>query len=251
MSEQSRQDILADYDRLIEETVSSDVLRDWAKTYAKGQFDRIRWDVDFISEQKPSNIINMGGAPYFFEFLLKRTAPSIAITSVDLDPGRFSQFIEKLGIRAIKEDFEKNPVEIDGTFDIVVFNEVFEHCRFDLIATMDHLKRLISSAGKIMITTPNGTSLGGIRRFWNRRTGPGLFNEWNKLNVIGHMGHVREYSAPELTDFFEDCGLNVDRLIYRGDPRPQQAIRERIYKAIENAIPRLRYNLVYLLSAKA
>jgi len=40
------------------------------------------------------------------------------------------------------------------------------------------------------------------------------YNEFNTLHTIGHMGHVREYSAEEVVKFLENTGFKPILIIY-------------------------------------
>ena len=70
---------------------------------------------------------------------------------------------------------------------------------------------LLIPKGKLLLSTPNLYSIYNIGRFI---TGKGINNgfvEFNKLNTIGHMGHIREYTVKEMIDFLSNCGfINIE-----------------------------------------
>jgi len=43
-----------------------------------------------------------------------------------------------------------------------------------------------------------------------------IYEEWQKLERIGHMGHVREYTANELIEFVENFGFKLIKLEFTG-----------------------------------
>ncbi|MEJ0048615.1 MAG: methyltransferase domain-containing protein [Rhodospirillales bacterium] len=115
-----------------------------------------------------------------------------------------------------RADIEIEDREIEGKFDFVVFTEIFEHLRIDIPGTMARVRDLLTDDGTLYLTTPNGLSLDAWRtRILRDRTGPPLPEEWSKLARLGHMGHVREYSATELEELLRYCGFAIEKRQYR------------------------------------
>jgi hypothetical protein len=44
----------------------------------------------------------------------------------------------------------------------------------------------------------------------------GVYRQYEKLESLGHMGHVREYTTREVADFLARTGFRVDKVIFRG-----------------------------------
>ena len=44
----------------------------------------------------------------------------------------------------------------------------------------------------------------------------GVYSQYEKLESLGHMGHVREYTVTEVSDFLGRIGFLVDGVIFRG-----------------------------------
>jgi hypothetical protein len=61
-----------------------------------------------------------------------------------------------------------------------------------------------------------------------------------KLETLGHMGHVREYTITEVTDFLRKIGFEIDKIIYRG------RIAGTISKLIIRLFPSLRPFVTYV-----
>ena len=195
-------------------------MKAWANKYARDHYARISWDARYITENfKGRRVLNIGGCPYLLEAELASRG-DYDITTIDLEPERFQTLIDGLGINVLKcdiEDLEEGdfPGAADR-FDIVVLCEVFEHLRIDLLSTISSLGRFLRDDGVLYVTTPNGRSLFALaRNTLQQRTGPSLVLEWSKLRDIGHMGHVREYSAKEVKEVVSHCGFALDNLIYR------------------------------------
>jgi hypothetical protein len=50
-----------------------------------------------------------------------------------------------------------------------------------------------------------------------------LYAEYEKLEKLGQMGDVREYTTAEITRFLKRIGFVVDKLIFRGGYRSRKA----------------------------
>jgi SAM-dependent methyltransferase len=192
----------------------------WAETYARGHTGRLLWDVDFLVKNfRFSSCLNIGAAPFIFEYLLRKQRPDIRLRSVDLDVGRFPHAADILGLDIAQMDFERADaatIRALGQFQCVVFCEIFEHLRIDILRTMRLLRELLAPDGILYLTTPNGGGSSALRKHLFRgRTGPDPVSEWSKLETVGHMGHVREYSFREVRDVLEFAGFTIDRYGYR------------------------------------
>ena len=143
------------------------------------------------------------------------------VVGIDITPERFQSSIEKLGLTVLRCDIEleKLPIE-DNTYDAIVFNELFEHLRINPIFTMSEVFRVVKPNGLLFLSSPNLRSLEGLVNFLFRNRAYSccgdLYAEYEKLEKLGHMGHVREYTTAEITTFLKRIGFVVDKLIFRG-----------------------------------
>jgi hypothetical protein len=247
-------EVTADYSKIIPKFRSNEQLRNWAQEYVSDHAGRCRWDVDFlIKNYKFSSCLNVGGAPFIFEYLIKNARPDLAMVSLDLDPTRFPEAERVLNVKIVQTDIE-NPDPIAtrklGQFECVVFCEVFEHLRMNIFGTMSLLRDLLAEGGILYLTTPNGLGLFGMRQYLRGRTGSDPVNEWSKLTGIGHMGHVREYSRKEVCDVLRHCGFVVGTHLYRRS-RHWGTVRSKmmnIAKAlVTTGLPWLGDELVFVL----
>ncbi len=221
----------------------------WAKDYVLQHRQRIRWDLNYISENiRPMSLLNVGGAPFYFEYLYSQYGGDAKITALDLDPDRFPVLTKSSGAVVQNLDIENATAErlvvLSSAFDLVVFNEVFEHLRINIIKTMKDIRSLLSENGVIYMTTPNGLGLLSFIRLLKRRTGPSLVKEWSKLERLGHMGHVREYSALEICEILEYVGFRIEKKIYRRHHNAGRGLRGAIIRSVESILPGLRHNIV-------
>ena len=74
--------------------------------------------------------------------------------------------------------------------------------------------------GILLLSTPNLRSFRGVRNLLVHNQGhaaaAGVYEQYEKLRTIGHMGHVREYTTREVSDFVTRIGFRVDTIIFRG-----------------------------------
>ena len=143
------------------------------------------------------------------------------VRAVDIQPARFAGAIAELGLDVARCDVEVEAVPFSqGEFDAVLFNELFEHLRIDPIFTLREVLRVLRSGGVLLLSTPNLRSFRGLRNLVLRNQGhavsPGVYEQYEKLETLGHMGHVREYTTREVGDFLGRLGFRVETLIYRG-----------------------------------
>jgi len=161
------------------------------------------------------------------------------VEGLDLAPARLDTAIAALAlpVRAVNIETERLP-HADGSVDLVLFNELFEHLRINPIATLREVLRILRPGGTLLLSTPNLLSLGGLRNLlWRGRAASAvsaLYDEYAKLQTHGSMGHVREYTPVEVTEFVTRVGFTVEEVVHRGRYRVPAA------HAITRALPRLR-----------
>ncbi|HYE65336.1 MAG TPA: class I SAM-dependent methyltransferase [Pyrinomonadaceae bacterium] len=219
--------LLDDVARLIEPHSPGEwlsVFRDYVRNHSK----RIAFDVDFVRRYaaKGDKLLEFGSVPLLFTGALQRLGYDIQ--GVDIAPERFQTAIDQLGISVSKCNIETEPLPFaDASFDLAIFNELFEHLRINPIFTMREVLRVLRPGGILLLSTPNLRSLGGIRNFLLRNKSYSccgdMYGEYEKLRTIGHMGHVREYTTLEVSEFLGKIGFKVTEVIYRGGYESQLA----------------------------
>lgn len=249
-------EIAAEYLSILSKFGGDDEMRLWAEGYVDYHAGRLKWDVDFLTRHyRFVKCLNIGGAPYLFEYLMSRSRPEMTLATVDLEPSRFPRAGDILRTSLIKADIEQeNALGTLGNFQCIVFCEIFEHLRIDILRTMKAVRALLSDDGILYLTMPNGLGLSAWLNFARGRTGPPPVAEWRKLSQLGHMGHVREYSVYEIKEVLEACGLQIKqyfyrrRSSYRGTTR--SAIRETAQILATHLMPSLGDEIV-LVAGKA
>jgi len=220
----------------------------WGEGYVHGHAGRLLWDVDFLSKNyRFDNCLNVGGAPFLFEYLIRKSQPELKLVSLDLAPYRFPLVSKILRTEIIQLDIEQgNALEVAdlGKFQCIVFCEIFEHLRINLLRTVSLLGNLLDQDGILYLTTPNGVGLSAwMSKLIKGRTGPDPVQEWRKLSQIGHMGHVREYSSREVEEVLREAGLRVAKTFFRRQSTLRGTVRSKIRETIQvlatNIVPSL------------
>lgn len=201
---------------LEEDTGADEALQKWNRNYFKNARKRYLQELYMLEPflNEGCRILEVGSAPYHLTYVLTRLGYDI--TGVDVAPERFQQFIDQYEIKRVKCDIENEQLPFeDNTFDLIIFNEVFEHMRIDPISTLRGMNRVLKSGGILMLSTPNLYSVQNLVRIMLGRGFDNPFDEFNKLHVIGHMGHVREYSVKQVRLFLENTGFKPFKVVMK------------------------------------
>jgi SAM-dependent methyltransferase len=162
----------------------------------------------------PGMVLELGSAPCHMTALLKLSG--YATVGVDVNPDRVAGLIQELGLDVRQCDIERSPLPFaDDAFGCVLLCETFEHLRIDPAFVLSEINRVMAPQAFLVITTPNVYSLPSLGRFLLGRSIADPLEEYGKLRNVGHMGHVREYSAREVARFLEALGLAVQSISYR------------------------------------
>lgn len=193
----------------------------WFRAYASNHARRIAFDLDRVERHvRPGDrILEFGAVPLLLTLPLHERGHDV--TGVDLDPSRFASTIASFDLNVVQCDIEREPLPLpDKTWDVAVFNELFEHLRINPIFTLREVRRVLKPDGLLLLSTPNLRSLFGLYNFLIRNRSyscsPDVYAQYAKLEEIGHMGHVREYTVPEVIDFLDNVGFTVEHVTFRG-----------------------------------
>lgn len=192
--------------------------------YVDENIDRCLFDARYVSTNFPNKkILNVGGAPFIFEVMIRQITNDIFLTSLDIDPSEYSKEINDLGLEVIGCDIEKQSARDNINFydyDVLCICELFEHMRLDLIGTFEDIYNKMRPGSYLYLTTPNFFYLPNILGIIKaKRSGPGIIKQWKKLKDFGHMGHVREYTTTELKEFLEYFGFETIEILPRNSKK--------------------------------
>ena len=217
-------------------------LASWYRRYSQNQKKRLIHDVDHVTRYiEPSEkILEFGSLPPILTVVLARSG--FRVCGLDLKPERFQATIdaERLDIRKVDFETQRLPFA-DGEHDAVIFNEVFEHLRINPVFTMREVHRVLKPGGVLLLSTPNLTSWKGWYFFAVKgRLAPDPYDEFAKLDRLGHMGHVRIYSVNEVVRFLRMTGFATEAVIHRGEFRSPARWKKPVGDAFLHLFPRFR-----------
>ena len=195
-------------------------LRQWVDEYACNSRYRLAQDLDMVQRyaRRGARVLEFGSCPLLLSLALHQMGYDFH--GLDIAPERFAKLIDQYQLDIRKVDFETQPVPWESeSFDLIIFNAVFEHLRINLIATMTEVRRVMKTAGTLLLSTPNLRSLRGLwmllRHQASCHLGTDLYEQYERLNLYGHMGHVREYTTREVSVFLSKVGLRTRAVEYQ------------------------------------
>ena len=108
-------------------------------------------------------------------------------------------------------DLEQDPYPYgDGSFDLVLCAEVFEHLGLDPCHLLAEVNRILRPGGVLLLTTPNVVSVRSSVNVLLGRT-PGFYPAFN----LTRDRHNREYTPGEIGALLETAGFRAERLFTR------------------------------------
>jgi len=96
---------------------------------------------------------------------------------------------------------------VEARYDYVILAEVIEHIALSPFCVLEGVKGTLKPGGCLVLTTPNLVRLSNRLRM---ALGRPLFAPFYESDLV--MGHVREYTLPEVRHFIEGVGLSVVEL---------------------------------------
>jgi len=194
---------------------NSNSLSDWNTNYFNVNKKRYQFEIKLIKDYyENGKILEIGAAPFHLSYILKEE--NYPVISVDIAPERFNQFITTHKLTVVACDIEREFLPFsDGEFDLVLFNEIFEHLRFNPIATLKEINRVLQPGGKLILSTPNLYQIRNVIKF---NLGKGIDNpykEFMKLYTLGHMGHIREYSVKQIKIFLYNTEFEPIKILHK------------------------------------
>jgi SAM-dependent methyltransferase len=181
-------------------------------------------------------IVEVGSAPCHMTALLHLNG--YRVVGVDVAPQRVRDLIERIGLDVRCCDAEQSPLPFaDGQFTGALLCETFEHLRIDPAFVLSEICRVLSVGGFLLLTTPNVYSLPSVARFALGKSVADPLMEFGKLRTLGHMGHVREYSAREVSRFIQAFGFAVESVDHRYHVN-RRSRKGRLLGAAYHVVPR-------------
>ncbi|CAN5217450.1 hypothetical protein BH11PSE10_BH11PSE10_14690 [soil metagenome] len=222
--------------------------RQWHLNDLRNHHRRYLADLQQLAALRPAGpILEVGSAPCHMTALLKLSGH--AAIGIDLKPERVAGLIAQLGLDVRRCDIEREPLPFDDeAFACVLLCETFEHLRIDPAFVLSEIHRVLAPGAVLLLSTPNVYSLPSLARFLLGRSVADPSEEYGKLRSIGHMGHVREYSAREVARFLRGSGFSVESVAYRSHAHGGGR-RERLLRLCYAVAPR-RFRREFVIVAR-
>jgi SAM-dependent methyltransferase len=222
------------------ELVLGDSANEELLMYLRYHSQRLALDYEWLmaATNSSSKILEIGGFPFFLTSAVLKQGRDLHVVDKLTDEALL--YTQSLNTEVVGCDIETERLPFpDNTFDEVLLNEVFEHLRIDPIHTVEEIRRVLRPNGRLWLSTPNLRSLKGIVNFLYKSeawsvVGEGVYAQYKQLRDSGCMGHVREYTAKEVTDFLGHTGFKTEAVIFRGEYAAP------IAKTISTIFPSLR-----------
>jgi 2-polyprenyl-3-methyl-5-hydroxy-6-metoxy-1,4-benzoquinol methylase len=160
-------------------------------------------------------VLEVGSVPGHLTILLRQLG--YAVQGVDLAPERLAALWQKYDLSVARVDVETQPLPFAaGAFDLVLCNEVLEHLRVNPLYALREMARVLRPGGRLLLSTPNITLLDRLKFLLGRSYQGDPVTEFQKLEWLGHMGHIRLYERREVVAMLRAAGLTVTAAQTRG-----------------------------------
>jgi len=213
-------------------------LERWTLAFARGHRARLlhslQLAVEHLDAREP--VLDVGCLPPLG--LVALQSMGYSMIALDLAPQRYGRVFTDAAVPAVQCDVERHhiPLASDSVGGILLL-EVFEHLRIDIPHTIAELYRVLRPGGCMLLSTPN---LLEARRLWTlllRHRTQAIGPEYRKLHGVGHMGHVRIYTAPDVADLVSEYGFSVERIHYHGAMPFSRSPRSLILALLHRTLP--------------
>jgi len=196
--------------------------------------ERYRSDAQMVeSLANDGPLLEIGSVPCHTTALLKLMG--IDVHGVDLRPERCQAIIEHFELNVTRCDIEQQSLPFpDQHFPVVLFAETLEHLRIDPLFVLSEINRILPFGGILLLTTPNFYSAQNVARFLLGRGITDAYTEFSKLRLVGHMGHVREYTPREVCRFLQVSGFEIELTDFKHYhyPRTRRGFAARVIFAV-------------------
>ncbi len=180
--------------------------------YSKQEYFYWQPVLDWIIEMPSiSSLIDIGaayGTLMVFCALNKKTKILHAVDPV----GYMSKsLVEKFGIVLHAMDFEREPFEYEGKFDLVIFTEVIEHLNFQPDTTLQKIRRLMHEDSRLIVSTPDASEWGRTTKYYPRLEDIPRFEGQSTPWIDDH---IWQYEKEELDEIFARNGFQIEKFAY-------------------------------------
>ncbi len=127
---------------------------------------------------------------------------------VAIDPCNYMarSTIKRFAIAKVTADIERQDIDLQKQYDLVIFTEVLEHLNFYPVSTLKKLRAMMSDDGFLILTTPDAEEWGRVLDFYPSLQSIPVFNGQNSA---WFDGHIWQYTHEEAVSVMEAAGLRI------------------------------------------
>lgn len=222
-------------------------IRNWSRNYLFGHIEHYNGILAQFDEaykiNKFESILEIGAIPCQLTSYLKSKGFNIKI--VDIEPERVAPICEKYSIEAFKVNIEKENLPFNNAvFDLILFNEVFEHLHINPLKALSEIKRILKPNGILLFSVPNINPLMRWNFLFGIDYNDKLTAEFAKNESIGHMGHFRLYSKNEIDSLLEEFGFKLSSYNFRGKLYDKKSKLLKLFRFLFKAKMRNQYHVI-------
>ncbi len=174
------------------------------------RYKKIFLSIPFSKNQL--KILDIGTTP--FTFFIKKAYEHYDVSTIDLTD-LMAKRCKDANITFKKCNLveDKIPFE-DGSFDVVIFTEVFEHLFMPPHKILSEISRILKHDGVMIFGTPNYTRLVNKIRLLFGINPMTPIDDMTKDDWVHGHGHVREYTMKECISILKDNGFVIEKATF-------------------------------------
>ena len=162
-----------------------------------------------------SKILNVGVGYGFLDTVLK-TEHGYQIEGCELPDNIpvYSDLLRESSIPVLAGGLGMSdwPVK-DGSYDLIIFGEVFEHLRISPLRALCLLNKALRPGGQLLLTTPNIAYLGNVVKLASGRNILQMLpdDDTDLAHVTDDLVHIREYTLEEVSALLSKANFRIEQ----------------------------------------
>jgi SAM-dependent methyltransferase len=176
-----------------------------------------RWIYLDVLERKPRNCLDVGCAYGTLLLYTKKLSNCDAYGIDFIDKYLSPAVVAKYDLHFCLNNIELDPFPWSCSYDSIIFTEVLEHLNFFAVPTLEKLGSLLSTDGKLYLSTPDAAQWGKTRKYYPSYKVMPMPSAELRTQVVDD--HVWQFSQDELFEVIDAAGLEILRFdIAIGNP---------------------------------